>query len=630
MRDRACVRIDYGHPNNPGDTLHFSRRRRSTAGTRPHAAALGEFLLYDEYDPRRAILFNADGEVWSCTAYAAERPYLHRNTDVASRPSTAVLPQLRLRRGPDDHGCVESLAERQPASRPAAPRATATTCSSATSATTGSSAAPATTRSGAAGATTCSTPTTSSRPAAPTTATAAPALARGHLAQRRARHAPDLRGPRLRRRRARHPDRQHRRRPADRLGRRVQQLHRAVRAVRHRHGEPPGAAGPVRVPLRAVRSAGRRPDARRGPERRLRRPQRRALRRDRPGHAAGPRPVAGPDRRPTDPQAGNIPGGKRDVLRTADFNDGDDVRRRRRQRRLGHRRRHAERLGRLARRRTRQPCSTSTRRSPVYYELLAQTSGSPSRPAGWKANAYLIFDYFVATDFKFAGIDRRRNKAVMGHRTADGLDRRRAGGRPRQRQVRHVLRPAGHGQRPRRHGLRRRREALLSYQFDPRYVDGQAYGLNMGLVGVGSDNARGTFDNLVVQALPPAGDLRQDRGLRHRPPACSPVRQRDVDGHRLDASPATGGVEHRNRLLDLPVRAAGVDDHDRGGDAPVDRGRLGWPRLRPLHRRRLQVRHARPGRGHGRHRPRHRNKSRVDRPDLHQAALAAAPTWRWC
>jgi hypothetical protein len=25
---------------------------------------MGEFLLYDEYDPRRAILFNASGTVW--------------------------------------------------------------------------------------------------------------------------------------------------------------------------------------------------------------------------------------------------------------------------------------------------------------------------------------------------------------------------------------------------------------------------------------------------------------------------------------------------------------------------------------------------------------------------------------
>ena len=39
---------------------------------------------------------------------------------------------------------------------------------------------------------------------------------------------------------------------------------------------------------------------------------------------------------------------------------------------------------------------------------------------GWKANAYVIFDYFSPTDFKFAGIDVSTNKIVIGHRTAAG------------------------------------------------------------------------------------------------------------------------------------------------------------------------------------------------------------------
>ena len=43
----------------------------------------------------------------------------------------------------------------------------------------------------------------------------------------------------------------------------------------------------------------------------------------------------------------------------------------------------------------------------------------------------------------------------------------------------------------------------LSRQYDPRWIDGLPYGLNMGLVGVGSDNSRGTFDNFAVQVLPP-------------------------------------------------------------------------------------------------------------------------------
>ncbi len=44
-------------------------------------------------------------------------------------------------------------------------------------------------------------------------------------------------------------------------------------------------------------------------------------------------------------------------------------------------------------------------------------------------------------------------------------------------------------------------------QFGPRCIDGQPYGLNMGLVGVGSNNSRGQYDNVTVQVLPPQTSL---------------------------------------------------------------------------------------------------------------------------
>ena len=53
-------------------------------------------------------------------------------------------------------------------------------------------------------------------------------------------------------------DRQHRRRSPDRLGRRVQQLHRAVRAVRPGHVSARAAAANRRVPLRPVAERRRR------------------------------------------------------------------------------------------------------------------------------------------------------------------------------------------------------------------------------------------------------------------------------------------------------------------------------------------------------------------------------------
>ena len=41
---------------------------------------------------------------------------------------------------------------------------------------------------------------------------------------------------------------------------------------------------------------------------------------------------------------------------------------------------------------------------PVYYELFGRIS-IVKPTAGWKGNAYAIFDYFGPDDFKFAGLD---------------------------------------------------------------------------------------------------------------------------------------------------------------------------------------------------------------------------------
>ena len=234
---------------------------------------------------------------------------------------------------------------------------------------------------------------------------------------------PTLRGPRLRRRRARRPDRQHRRRPPDRLGRRVQQLPRPVRAVRHRDRQPPGAAAAVRVPVRAL---GRR----RAPTRRAQPTTGDSVDAARNGepngelglvtqkdHGLWQQQTGGP----TDPQAGQHP--------------------RRQARRPAHRRlqrRHdapASRAdsgvwtGRPAA--TLQVAAALARPGrgrgllprPVPAGLLRDPRPrcSIQKPTGgWKANAYVIFDYFSPTDFKFAGIDVATNKVVVGHRTPQG------------------------------------------------------------------------------------------------------------------------------------------------------------------------------------------------------------------
>ncbi|MFL6033989.1 MAG: HYR domain-containing protein, partial [Gaiellaceae bacterium] len=203
---------------------------------------------------------------------------------------------------------------------------------------------------------------------------------------------------------------------------------------------------------------------------------------------------------PSDPQAGNIPGGRRDVLRSADLNDGKmqgfavdsgvwqvsggalSVA--------------AGSLGQDA-----AAVLYVDQYLPTYYELLA--SVQVTKPtAGWNANAYVIFDYFSPTDFKFAGIDVSLNKVVLGHRTAQGWVYDAQG------TVRGSL-AAGvyYDVQVIVNGLvvsvLVNGSSVLTQQLDPRWIDGTPNGFNLGLVGVGSNNSRGVYDNIAVQVLPP-------------------------------------------------------------------------------------------------------------------------------
>jgi len=120
---------------------------------------------------------------------------------------------------------------------------------------------------------------------------------------------------------------------------------------------------------------------------------------------------------PTDPQAGNIPGGRRDILRTADFNDrtlqgfSADV-------------------GSFTATNGVMNVSSSNATTasgvfllddylPTYYEVAA-TFNLDKPTAGWKANGYIIFDYHSDIDFKFAGINVSTNKIEMGYVDENG------------------------------------------------------------------------------------------------------------------------------------------------------------------------------------------------------------------
>ena len=55
---------------------------------------------------------------------------------------------------------------------------------------------------------------------------------------------------------------------------------------------------------------------------------------------------------------------------------------------------------------------------PSYYEILVTISSDKARK-GLNANGFVIFDYINDQDFKFAGVDLKTNKLIIGHRIAD-------------------------------------------------------------------------------------------------------------------------------------------------------------------------------------------------------------------
>ena len=201
---------------------------------------------------------------------------------------------------------------------------------------------------------------------------------------------------------------------------------------------------------------------------------------------------------PDDIQAGNIPGGSRDVLRSATFNNGNkdafftdsgiwDVRN-------GALRVSAESLGGDA-----ASVFNVNEMLPNYYEIQA-TIATDKPTGGWKSNAYIIFDYYSPTDFKFAGLNASLDKMQMGHRTAEGWIVDVQTNMRIKPNIYYNMLVAVNGTTV---SLLVDNTELFSHTFQPRIIDGWVYGLNYGMVGFGSDNSRGIFDNVTVQKLPP-------------------------------------------------------------------------------------------------------------------------------
>jgi Ca2+-binding RTX toxin-like protein len=204
---------------------------------------------------------------------------------------------------------------------------------------------------------------------------------------------------------------------------------------------------------------------------------------------------------PADPQAGNIPGGSRDVLRSASFDNAVTP------------------TGFFADSGTWTVQNSALQvtadslggdavsvfhvgdQLPGYFEV--QASVLAMKPTGgWNADSFIIFDYQGKSDFKFAGIDASINKLVMGHRDSTGwhVDEQAAvqGGVKADKYYNMLLAVNGLNVT-----LMVDNKNVFIHTYQPRVVDGYSYGLNWGMVGVGSNNARGSFDNIQVQILPP-------------------------------------------------------------------------------------------------------------------------------
>ncbi|MGA1410033.1 MAG: hypothetical protein ACO37W_09900, partial [Prochlorotrichaceae cyanobacterium] len=250
---------------------------------------------------------------------------------------------------------------------------------------------------------------------------------------------------------------------------------------------------------------------------------------------------------PSDPQAGNIPGGARDVLRSANFNtsggsstttsfaDGFAADSGRWQVDKGRLQVSPETLGEDA-----VSVFYVDQYLPSYYEVAA-TINAVKPTAGYKSNAFIIFDYQNPTNFKFAGINISTDKLEMGHRDADGwhVDV----------QVNAQIRPdqdynvllAVNGLTA---TLLVNNKDVLNHVFAPRVdADGYAYGLNAGMVGLGANNSSARIDNVRVQVLPPEKTLDVTEDFEDSQIA-SPLALQPVQGEWQTATNTTGDTAY--------------------------------------------------------------------------------------
>ena len=136
---------------------------------------------------------------------------------------------------------------------------------------------------------------------------------------------------------------------------------------------------------------------------------------------------------------------------------------------------------------------------PSYFEFLA-TINADKPTGGSKSNAFLIFDYQGPEDFKFAGVNISNNNIEMGRRDASGwhVDEQTPSQLKPDQDYNLLLSINGLAAT-----LVVNNNELFSHTFEARVDGGVTYGLNAGFIGIGADNSTARIDNVVVQILPP-------------------------------------------------------------------------------------------------------------------------------
>jgi hypothetical protein len=203
---------------------------------------------------------------------------------------------------------------------------------------------------------------------------------------------------------------------------------------------------------------------------------------------------------PADPQAGNIPGGKKDVLRTADFSDNTagpmapqtgswTVANGRLQvapTELG-----GDAVSLL---------DTVDIMIPGNFEYQA-TINAVKPTGGYKANAYLVFDYQGPNDFKFAGVNVSTNKLEVGHRDVSGwiVDAQSSVPGSVKSDTDYVLLLSMIDNTV----TVQIGKTTLTYTYAPRVdANGIEHGLSDGMVGLGANDALAQIDNVILQSGP--------------------------------------------------------------------------------------------------------------------------------